>query len=473
MTAKGAITTAHAAATEAGAQVLHEGGSAGDAAIATAAALCVCDPANCGIGGYGGFMVVHRGRDAPEAQVVDFNTTVPAAFNAASLASAGRTGRFVHGAASVSLPAVLPGLAAAHQTFGRLPLADLLRPAIRLARHGIEVTSDLERSLAWAMRSHGGLSDGFRKTFAPKDEPLTAGQRLVQPKLGESLEYIAARGVGVLREGPLVDDMCTAVAKAGGSLAPGEFAAGAVRIAAAEQSRFGDVAIHGAPAVGSGYGILSRALARLAEQQRPENRQAGYIEALGAALRTAWREHNDRYALLIGEGRHTNHFCASDRDGMLVSCTFTHGPLWFGSGLLAPETGILLNCGVNLFARRRSDGVILPLTNLTPIILSEADGTRHAVGSPGGIRIPAIVLQAVLDLAWYGLPLAQALAQPRVSVDFDGNVEVEPALAGVVPGAREIRTRDYYGPASALSLPASGEPLIARDPRFTSSALVV
>lgn len=473
MAHRGAITAAHAAAAEAGAEILRTGGSAADAAVAVAAALCVCDPANCGIGGYGGFMVVHRSGAATGAEVVNFNTAVPGEFDPASLGSAARTGRFVHGAASVSFPAVVPGLAAAHQAFGRLPLGDLLAPAVKLARAGFVVTPDLERSLAWAMRSHGGVSAAFKKVFARNGEPLKAGERLVQPELAASLDYIAVHGAEALRGGPLVDAICAAVSKAGGSLSQKDFAEGAVSVGPAEQTRFRDAVIHGPPKLGSGYGVLVHALAQLEGHARPDNRQTRYIEAVAAALRAAWSEQHALYSLLIAESRHTNHFCAADRDGMLVSCTFTHGPLWFGSGLVAPETGILLNCGVNLLARRRSDDAILPLTNLTPVVVACADGGRHAVGSPGGIRIPAVVLQAVLDLVWYKLPLSEALPLPRVSVDFDGNGEVEPALKSLAPGAREIRTRDYYGPASGLSLPAKGEAVCARDPRFSSAAIVV
>jgi gamma-glutamyltranspeptidase/glutathione hydrolase len=207
----------------------------------------------------------------------------------------------------------------------------------------------------------------------------------------------------------------------------------------------------------------------LQDRDLGENRGLVYAQEIAAVLRAAWGGQRARWPLIIAESQHTTHFCTADADGMLVSCTFTHGPLWFGSGLVASGTGMVLNCGANLFARQCTDGSLFPLTNLTPVIVACADGSRHAIGSPGGIRIPAVVLQAVLDLVRYKIPLPKALPLPRVSVDFGGNLEAESALEQILPGAKVIRMSDYYGPASGISLAQAGPPVAARDPRFASA----
>jgi gamma-glutamyltranspeptidase/glutathione hydrolase len=191
-------------------------------------------------------------------------------------------------------------------------------------------------------------------------------------------------------------------------------------------------------------------------------------------LHAAWSARQRLAANLVAGARHTNHFCVADDEGALVSLTFTHGPLWFGSGLVAPGTGVVLNAGANLFARSLADGTIFPQTNLTPVIVACGNGARHAIGSPGGMRIPAIVLQMVVDVVGYGLPLSKAIALPRMSVSPDGALEAEPDLAAAAPSARpveQIKVRDYYGPASALSLSTTGDPAAACDPRFSSAVI--
>lgn len=465
---RGIVVASHQAAADAGTEVLRSGGNAIDAAVAAAATLVVADPANCGVAGFGGFMVV----DQPSghgAMRVDFNTAVPAQFEPALLRQAGHAGPFVHGGPSVSIPAVVPGLATAHRAFGRLPFSDLFEPAVTLAGDGLAVGSDLGRSLAWVAKQHGGLSREFKAVFFRNDQPLRAGDRLVQPELAASLEYIARHGEEAWRSGPLVEAICDCVSAEGGALSPADFARAAADVAEAERTSFDDAVVYGPTRLGSGYDILSQSLSRLQDRDFGGNRGVDYAHEIAAALRAAWDGRRARWSLLIAESQHTNHFCTADAEGMLVSCTFTHGPLWFGSGLVVPGTGMVLNCGANLFARQRTDGSFFPLTNLTPVIVACADGSRHAIGSPGGIRIPAVVLQSVLDLVRYKIPLPEALPLPRVSVDFDGNLEAEPPLAQRLHGAKPIRVSDYYGPASGISLAPEGPSVAARDPRFTSA----
>lgn len=465
---RGMAVAANRAAADAGADMLRAGGNAVDAAVAVAAALSVTDPANCGLAGYGGFMVVDR-PGGGGAIGIDFNTAAPAAFRPDGFDQAGRSGPFRQGAASVSLPAVLPGLAAAHRALGSLPFADLLAPAVELAAGGFPVGRDLARGLAWAAERHGGLSAEFRAIFFRDGEPLKAGERLTQPDLAASLGHVARFGDAGWRSGPLVEAICGLVASEGGSLSQADFAAAEPVVGAVETTRFDDAVVHGPARCGSGLDILCRSLEDLLDRDLGDNRGAAYARELAAALRAGWQEREAGWSPAARGSQHTSHFCTADADGMLVSCTFTHGPLWFGSGLVAPGTGLVLNCGANLIARRRADGALRPLANLAPVIVACGDGSRHAIGSPGGYRIPAVVLQAVVDLVRYRLPLAQALPLPRVSVDAAGRLEAEPPLAASL-GAAPIPAADYYGPASALSVTPDGCAVAACDPRFDEAA---
>lgn len=470
MPSRGVVVAAHAQAAQAGAGVLRDGGNAVDAAVATAAALAVVDPANCGLAGYGGFMVVHRPGD-PAPACIDFNTAVPDAFEAGSLAAAGRTGPFVHGGPSVSVPCVLAGLEAAHRAFGGRRWSELLAPAIGLATDGVVVGSDLERSLAWTARRHGGLNDEFRRVFLRDGQAPDPAALMRQPELAQTLRAVAAQGADALRRGPIAEAIGACVAAHDGPLHPQDLARASARVGPAERAAFAGGTVHGPDREGSAFGVLADALAALAGAELGAARGPEYIARVAAALHAAWERRRADWSLLIAEPRHTSHFCTADAEGGLVSCTFTQGPLWFGSGLVVPGTGLVLNAGANLYARRHGEATVRAITNLAPTLLLGADGGRHALGSPGGQRIPAIVLQAVLDIAHYGIALDDAIGRPRLSVDAQGGLEVEAALAALAPGARVLEPSVYYGPAGGISIRPPGAPVAARDPRFAASAV--
>lgn len=459
----GMVIAAHRAAAEAGKTALAHGGSAMDAAVAAAFALTVVDPANCGLGGYGGFLVAHK-RSSQEVIQVDFNTDVPEKFDLECFKEANRIGPFAHGGPAVSVPAVVPGLATAHTRFGELAFSEVLQTAIDLAREGFTIGTDLARSLAATPRER--MSTEFKSIFFRDGRPLKTGELLVQLELADTLEYVAAEGPSVFREGPLVDAVCACVSSERGSLVPDDFVRKNIGTSTAEQTQYKDVVVHGPHKEKSGYGILAHALENLDGYELGSNRGPRYISKIFEALRSAWEYRSKMARNVLSGNQHTSHLCAADGEGLLVSLTFTHGPLWFGSGIVVPGTGILLNAGANLFARSNTDDTLFPLTNLTPTIVEHDSGTRHALGSPGGFRIPAIVLQAIVDVVCYDLPLSEALRGPRFSVDPDGNLEAEPALATNTLEARHVEREEYYGPASGISLSPSSPPQAACDPRF-------
>ncbi len=464
---RGVVVASQQAAADAGAFALRHGGNAVDAAIATALALTVVDPANCGLGGYGGFLVVDSPRFAVP-QCVHFNTTVPAAFDPRQLRQAPRIEPFVHGGASVSVPAVVPGLFAAHAAGARLPMADLFAPAIALASQGYAVSADLARALRWASSVHGSLSQAFQDLYFRDGRPCREGQSLRVEPVAEVLRLLARRGLAGWREGGLPDAICSSVRGAGGALELADLAGDGVRVEPAQTVEHQGVHVHGADPTGSAFGVLAGALQALQPSRLGAARSAEYLRAVVDALAAAWKQRLAHWQPLVAPSQHTTHLCAADADGTLVACTFTHGPLWFGSALVAGDTGLLLNCGANLYAADRRDGSVQPLTNLCPVFFREPDSTRHVVGSPGGHRIPAIVLQAIVDRVHYAADLEHTLALPRVSTSMAGEPECEAELIDLLPGARRIDTAEYYGPASAITCRSDGTLVAARDPRFGS-----
>jgi gamma-glutamyltranspeptidase/glutathione hydrolase len=458
---QGLVVAAHQAAADAGAGALAAGGTAVDAAVATAFALCVVDPANCGLGGYGGFLLYAPPTGAPVC--VDFNTWAPARLDPALLRIPGAVTNYAEGGASVAPPAVVPGLLVAHDAFGRLPLAELIAPAIRLAADGFTVgfSASLALRQHWE-RTTGGVPE-FARIFYPDGAPPEHGSRLVQTDLAGTLEAIAASGAGAFRAGAIVDAICETVQADGGFLEPEDFAVDRVTIGPGETLTLGSAVVHGALRATSGTGIVFPALEAIDFDRLGPNRDDAYVAQVGGALRAAW-EHRAGSAKAGLDARHTTHLCTADADGGMVALTFTHGP-WCGSGVVAPGTGILLNGGANLFAP--SDDGPLAMTNMSPVILDVAGGERHAFGATGGPRIPAFVLTSIVDIAHYGSSLADALAAPHLAIRVaDGELEVEPELARFArPDAKPLRPGDGFGPALGITRLA-GEWAPGLDPRF-------
>ena len=171
----GIVVAANRRAAEAGAGVLRGGGNAADAAVATAAALAVVDPANCGSEAMG----ASRSSTAlaiPPIKFRAFNATVARA----GLREEPLAGRRFAGH-RVTPPSIVSGLCALGTQFGRLPRSETFRPAIALARDRFPVGPGLAHALAWARARDQGLNDAFRKTFFVDGAPLASGAVLRQP----------------------------------------------------------------------------------------------------------------------------------------------------------------------------------------------------------------------------------------------------------------------------------------------------
>jgi gamma-glutamyltranspeptidase / glutathione hydrolase len=475
----GIVTAARAASAQAGARMLAAGGNAADATVATAFALTVADPANCGIGGYGGYAVIDLGGTSRPLQV-EFNTAAPAALEERMLEQVPRRDSFIYGGMSVSRPSVVAGLRHIHGRFGRMPWADVLAPAIELAGDGVLTGPDLARAFAWARRKPEAFRPDFWCCFAfePDFEPeiVTETCRLRQPALCDTLKLIASEGASAFESGPLVDAMTQAVQQAKGVLRSEDLADHEVGECPATEFRFGDASIYGPRPETTGIGVLMAALGSAGHRQWPAVRDAAYIQRVAAALREAWKSRLAEARPLVASAQatqHTTHLCAADEDGTLVSLTFTHGPLWFGSALAVPGTGIILNCGVNLLVHEHRTGRRIARTNLTPVVAHADDGARHALGTPGGYRIPAAVMTALIDVLASDCPLSDALARPRIATNMQGDLEVEEELAAAARGARAMRSEEFYGPASGITLTPDGKMLGARDQRFHNAVAFV
>lgn len=465
----GLVICSHPLAAQAGAEILRVGGNAVDAAIGVALSLCVVDPANCGFAGYGGYMTV-KNADQADAWVVDFNTILAPDFDPREIGMASRCGPFINGERSIALPLVASGLAAAHREFGTLSMADLARTAVTLAREGFAVDANLDRALRWTEKRSKSFGADFTRIFCPQGHALRERERLVQPDLANTLDEFVTEPAAFFES--------RAFARVKRYMEEKGVAGWTDECLQAQASVQRAIAWHGpgfsvfGPSLEeSGFGVLLPALQHYVEKKE------GPLDVWSPAafvngLSDAWARRAAATATPESVTKHTTHFSVLDRKGTLVSCTFTHGPLWFGSGVVAPGTGLVMNCGMNLARYSRMRNRWAAVNNLTPVVVETALGARYCMGAPGGSRIPAIVLKLLIETVMGGAALDEAINWPRVSVSPQGEIEAE--IDANWPGAhRVLGPEEFYGPASAIGVLRGGVVVAAVDRRCASGVAAV
>ncbi len=455
---KGVVTSAEAHATRAGVELLEAGGSAMDAAVATAAALAVTHPSAGNLGG-GGFLLV-RAPGGPTL-AFDFRETAPASLVRADfdrmIADKGR------GPVAVGVPGSVAGLLAAHRRFGRLPIARVLEPAVRLARGGFPLGKAQAAVLktSWATLR---LDPAARRVFAGKSgEPLAAGATLVQPDLAATLDRVATLGDAGFYAGTTAQAISAATGKrvtlaelsgyraivreplrlpyrgltietmplpsTGGLVLLGELAAldtlGASTLPAestGEAHLFVEVSKR-AQAVRR-LSLLDPDALSEDERRKRERLLLDPATLLAVPIdpkrATPAASVHPLYREALRETEHTTHLSAADADGMVVALTTTLSAS-FGAKLMAPGTGVLLGNAVASFGSigdnqpapgRRTTSSMAPtlvLQNGTPVLV---------LGTPGGDTIPSTLTLLVRRLVDRGQPLDAAVDAPRFHHGF-------------------------------------------------------
>lgn len=527
----GAVASAAPAATAAGVEILRAGGNAADAAVATALALAVVHPQAGNLGG-GGFAVLRMGG---RVAALDFRETAPAAatrdmFLDDTGVPAGE--RSLVGPLAAGVPGTPVGLFELHRTFGRLPWAEVVAPAIRLARDGFPVTRRLQRDL----ERHAGLLRRFPETAAvwlPGGTVPQAGTMLRLPRLAAALDSYARSGPTALTTGPAAAAIEGASARHGGVLTAADLAAyEAVWRQPATFSVQGWHAIT-MPLPSSAGVILGQGAAlvdRLAWDRHP---RAGALRAhllaeiwrrsyadrmlLGDPLSNGIQEATllapewlDRRAAEIslrdatssdqvlpwreggGESPETTHLSVVDGDGGAVSLTTTLNGS-FGCGLLVSELEILLNNEMDDFATapgtpnlyglvQGEANSVAPgrrmLSSMAPVV-AWREGHTLVLGSPGGSRIPTAVIQVLLALVVDEDPLLTAVSRPRLHHQWQPDeLLAEPDALG--PETRQelerrghrVRSVAALGEVHAVRRFPPGGVEAAADPRGPGAAAV-
>jgi gamma-glutamyltranspeptidase/glutathione hydrolase len=445
--AGGVVAAQSAPAAAVGAEVLADGGNAVDAAVATALALSVTEPWMSGLGGCG-YLVTYQAASGT-VEVIDFSTAAPARLDPSAfpLDEAGRVDsdlfgwprvagdRNVQGPMSIGLPGSVAGLGLALESFGCLSWRSVVQPAVALARQGHVVDWWSTLKIAGAAASLR-LFDGTSRVYLPGGLPPVslpgASVHLDLSPLADTLDRLAEAGPGDFYRGDIAAAIAADVAAAGGWLDRADLEGYAAVRTVAQSLRHGTAEIHVPRGLNSGP-TFADAWARLGTLD-PAGSRAELFAAYAKALSEAYTQRLERLGHdgdVAGQGS-TTHLSVADGEGNLVALTNTLLSV-FGSRVMSPSTGILLNNGVMWFDPRpgRANSLAAgarPLSNMVPLVVTRGGAPWFALGGSGGRRILPAVLQVASFLIDLELSVEAAVHHPRINVDGGAFVEVDPRL---------------------------------------------
>jgi gamma-glutamyltranspeptidase/glutathione hydrolase len=443
----GIVVSQSSAAAQVGARILADGGNAIDAAVATGFALAALEPWNSGLGGIG-FMVVWLARTR-QAHVVDFGPVSPRRLDPADYPLTTGTGgdlfgwprvtddRNVMGPLSIAVPGHVDGLGLAHETFGRLSWSAVLAPAIEQAERGLPV--DWYTTLRVAMTARELAR--FPTTapvwlpggFAPVTPPGAPLARLRIPRLADTLRRIAEAGRRDVYEGDLARRIVGDVEKLGGTLRADDMAGYKARLVDPLAFTYRGTNLLTAGGLTAGP-TLAHALATLAHRNMGQAPGPDAYLAFVDALNKAFEER----LVSMGDVQDaaapacTTHLNVVDAEGNFVSLTQTLLSI-FGSRVLLPETGMLMNNGIMWFDPRPGRPNSLapakrPLSNMCPALALRDGAPFLAIGASGGRKIVSAVTQLISFITDFRMDLDTACHQPRIDASGDGEVRVDPRL---------------------------------------------
>jgi gamma-glutamyltranspeptidase/glutathione hydrolase len=458
-----AVAAGHALTARTASDVLEAGGSAMDAAFAAALTAMVAEPVLAGVLG-GGFAMVRE--PGGRCRLLDAFVQTPAAKRPegetdlreihADFGSA--TQGFHIGAGTIAASGLAAGLAEAHARYGRMDRRELAAPAARAAREGVEITpyqARLARIVAPILTASRGARalhcEGPEEGAALKGE----GARFANPELADVFEEFAAEGPRFVQEGEIATALA-ALCESGGHLTRADLAAyePAWREPLVERRGAAEIALNPGPSLGGA--LIALTLSLLGGRARPaeiaaalatvararaaagldDDPEGGAARLLDPAFRKHWQAaHDGRPAATRG----TTHISVIDGDGLGVALTLSNGE---GCGHVLPGTGIMPNNMLGEDDLVPGGGVawrsgVRLASMMCPLSVAWPDGRVAMLGSGGSNRIRTALVQVLLHLVDGGLPLAEAIAAPRLHVEGTHPPALDYEEAGLAGADRE------------------------------------
>ncbi|MFO0758955.1 MAG: gamma-glutamyltransferase [Byssovorax sp.] len=515
----GVCATVETNATSICAEVLKKGGNAVDAAVAVAYALAVTHPSAGNIGG-GGFMLIRKA--SGETAAVDFRETAPASATAEknkAMLDAGAIGY-----PSAGVPGTVAGMSLALQKFGTRPLAELIAPAIALAKKGHKLGVRQGLVLGWNWEKLK-KDPAARAVWGHGKDPWKQGDRVKQTDLAKTLETIAKEGPSGFYGGWVAAAIDKAMGAHGGLITAADLGAYQAKLRAPLRFSYRgfDVLTMPPPSMG---GVAFAQIMLTLERWRAYEAPADAGLSLHLFVEAARRAYAERrlvgadpdfmkpdfeaklLALLLGgehletrkpaldrdhattsadlalaeaelqksigdgaapgaaaaaESPQTTHFSIVDAEGNAVSCTYTQSAA-FGSKIIIPGTGVLLGNAMGGFSETGVNGIApgkRMASSMTPTIVTQNGKLVLVLGSPGGDTIPNTVAQVFRNLVDYGMTVDEAVAHGRIHHQYQPDkVRVEKLLPPPKAALAELGQRGHMVDLDTMPIGHANEILV-------------
>lgn len=513
----GAVACGHPLVARAVREILEDGGSAFDAALAGMAASCVAEPVLASLGG-GGFLLARS--EARGTELYDFFVDTPRAGSQSGrrqrdeldvrrvTADFGTATQDFHiGVGTIATPGALPGLFAIHRALCGLPLARLLEPAVRLAREGFPL-APFQAFLFQVVGPIVQATAEVRALHCQRDGNLLgAGALFRQEALADCLEALAAEGEALYRNGELGEKLCRLCRDEGGLLTQEDISGYRVMRRRPLSLRFDGAEIATNPAPSIGGALIADSLRRLDGCTLGAWGSPEHMRALAEAMIATNTARAEIIAGLIAEGeplddpqqepfetastvgqhppatRGTTHISVADSAGNLAAVSLSNGE---GCGRLLPGSGIILNNMLgeeDLVGAELDDwtaGVRLG-SMMAPSLALRDDGSLIALGSGGSNRLRSAILQVLINATAFGRDLPTAVTAPRLHMEGGVchleqgyNEAVVSALKDIAPDAFQLWPAGnlFFGGVHAVGCTPGGELAAAGDPRRAGVAEV-
>ena len=471
------VVTQNALATNAGYEILRKGGNAVDASVAVGFALAVTLPRAGNLGG-GGFVLIYNKED-DEISAIDYRSAAPKSATSDLFLEGGQVVKFGHLVNAV--PGSVAGLLKAHDDHGSLPLADLLKPAIRIARDGFEITHDLNFALQWGKESMIANKTSKEKFYDELEEPIKVKRIFKQPKLAKTLFMISKRGSDIFYKGEIAKWISEESLSNGGLITLEDMASYKAKYRKPIETSYRGYRIVSMPPAASGGLVLLQTLNILEnfDIKTFGHNSAKTIHLLSEAMQRAYADRaeyhgdpdyyavpvkeilNKEYSLDLSkkitenrtpdgqifegdlkkydESPDTTHFSIIDSNGNAVSNTYTLGSS-FGSGVTIKQGGFLMNNQMRNFshfygkadakygtseANKLEPGKRM-ISTQTPTLVFKPNGNLMMIlGSPGGGRIPNIITQVISNVIDHEMSFTESVMAPRINQRLEDDLQLE------------------------------------------------
>jgi gamma-glutamyltranspeptidase/glutathione hydrolase len=471
------VVTQNALATNAGYEILRKGGNAVDASVAVGFALAVTLPRAGNLGG-GGFVLIYNKED-DEISAIDYRSAAPKSATSDLFLEGGQVVKFGHLVNAV--PGSVAGLLKAHDDHGSLPLADLLKPAIRIARDGFEITHDLNFALQWGKESMIADKTSKEKFYDELEEPIKVKRIFKQPKLAKTLFMISKRGSDIFYKGEIAKWISEESLSNGGLITLEDMASYKAKYRKPIETSYRGYRIVSMPPAASGGLVLLQTLNILEnfDIKTFGHNSAKTIHLLSEAMQRAYADRaeyhgdpdyyavpvkeilNKEYSLDLSkkitenrtpdgqifegdlkkydESPDTTHFSIIDSNGNAVSNTYTLGSS-FGSGVTIKQGGFLMNNQMRNFshfygkadaeygtseANKLEPGKRM-ISTQTPTLVFKPNGDLMMIlGSPGGGRIPNIITQVISNVIDHEMSFTESVMAPRINQRLEDDLQLE------------------------------------------------